>query len=428
MEIPTHLPQTSELTSQGSQSMRQMINQLARLCEISVTLNSTLELTSLLKFIILTATQVLDCEEASIMLYDEQRGELLFTASSNLTEQLAHIPVPLEGSIAGTIFRENRALLIADVEKDPRHFGQVGEMINFRPRSLVGVPMLIKDKVTGVLEALNKRQGTFTQKDAYLLSIIASQAAVALHNARLHNELQQAYEELSRVDKIKSDFMAIASHELRTPLGVILGYATFLKEDAQGELSSLAEMVLNSAMKLRTVVEEMTNMNMLRLGALDVHQQPVPIQQLLARAHDEISSTAKAKNQTITLDLPPKPVSVVVDPEKIELVFSNLLNNAVRFTPPGGTISIKTFLKNQEVWVQIADTGAGIPKTELKKIFDEFYQIEDHLTRTYGGMGLGLSIAKGIVELHKGRIWAESEGAGKGAVFNVVLPSDPAAA
>jgi signal transduction histidine kinase len=420
MNIQTDLPQTAELNFHG---MRQMLNQLARLTEISVTLNSTLDLHPLLQFIVHTATQVLDCEEASIMLYDEQRGELLFTASSNSTEQLAQIPVPLEGSIAGTIFRENRALLIADVEKDPRHFALVGEQINFQVKSLLGVPMLMREKVTGVLEALNKRAGTFSQKDAYLLSIIASQAAVAINNAQLHAEIQNAYDELSRVDKIKSDFMAIASHELRTPLGVILGYATFLKEDAQGELSAHADMVLNSALKLRSLVEEMTNMNLLRVGTLDLQKNSAVLQQIIVRAYEEISSTAKAKNQTVSLDIPKDPLNILVDSAKIERVFSNLLNNAVRFTPNGGNITIKTFIKGNEIWTQINDTGIGIPKTELKKIFQEFYQVEDHMTRRYGGMGLGLAIAKGIVDIHNGRIWAESEGVGMGSTFYLIFPA-----
>ncbi|NUM48414.1 MAG: GAF domain-containing protein [Anaerolineales bacterium] len=420
MNIQTGLPQTAEL---NFQSTRQLVNQLARLTEISVTLNSTLDLNALLKFIVHTATQVLDCEEASIMLYDDQRGELLFTASSNSAEELAQIPVPLEGSIAGTIFRENRALVIADVEKDPRHFAQVGEQIKFRPRSLLGVPMLVRDKVVGVLEGLNKRNGSFNQRDAYLLSIIASQAAVAINNSRLHAEIQTAYGELSRVDKIKSDFMAIASHELRTPLGVILGYATFLKEDAQGELSTHAEIVLNAALKLRSLVEEMTNMNLLRVGTLDLQKSAISIQQIIARAYEEISPTAKAKGQTVTLNLPPQPIIIHVDMEKIERVFSNILNNAVRFTPDRGEITITTFVKNNEVWAQVTDTGIGIPKEELKKIFQEFYQVEDHMTRRFGGMGLGLAIAKGVVDMHNGRIWAESDGIGMGATFFVVLPA-----
>lgn len=420
MNIQTSLPQTAEL---NFQSTRQLVNQLARLTEISVTLNSTLERNALLKFIVQTATQVLDCEEASIMLYDEHRGELMFTATSNSTDQLSQIPVPLEGSIAGTIFRENRALLIADVEKDPRHFAQVGEQINFRPRSLLGVPMLVQNKVVGVLEGLNKRNGTFNQRDAYLLSIIASQAAVAINNARLHAQIQNAYEELSRVDKIKSDFMAIASHELRTPLGVILGYATFLKEDAQGELSTHAEMVLNAALKLRSLVEEMTNMNLLRVGTLDLQKSETVFQQLILQTYEEISPMVKAKGQNVNLDLPSQPIKVQVDPLKMQNVFLNLLNNAVRFTPDGGEITIKVFLKNTEVWMQISDTGIGLLATELKKIFQEFYQVEDHMTRRFGGMGLGLAIAKGIVDVHQGRIWAESEGIGMGATFYVVLPN-----
>jgi K+-sensing histidine kinase KdpD len=283
--------------------------------------------------------------------------------------------------------------------------------------------MLMRDKVTGVLEGLNKRNGTFTQKDAYLLSIIASQAAVAVNNARLHAEIQNAYDELSRVDKIKSDFMAIASHELRTPLGVILGYATFLKEDTQGELSTHADMVLTSALKLRSLVEEMTNMNLLRVGTVDLQKNFSIVQQIISRAYEEISATAKAKNQVVTLELPQEAISINVDSVKIERVFSNLLNNAVRFTPNGGEIAIKLVQKNNEVWTQINDTGIGIPKADLKKIFQEFYQVEDHMTRRFGGMGLGLAIAKGIVDVHNGRIWAESEGIGMGADFYVVLPA-----
>ncbi len=408
-----------EMSSSG---LQRMVSQLARLCEISVTLNSTLELKPLLQFIIATATEVLDCEAASIMLYDEQRGELLFTASTTEPEKIAQIPVPLEGSIAGTIFRENRILIINEVEKDPRHFSQVGEEINFQPRSLVGVPMLIQDNVTGVIEALNKKEGQFTQEDAYLLSIIAAQAAVAINNARLHEALQHAYQELSRVDKIKSDFMAIASHELRTPLSVILGYATFLKEDTSGKASEHAKMVLNSALKLHSLVEEMTNMNLLRLGSLDVKTSRTSIQKIVRAAYEKTVSTAQAKGQQITLDIPVDPIPISADTPKLELVFTNLLNNAIRFTPAGGSIAVQVRAKNREVWVRITDDGIGIPANELEKIFQEFYQVEDHMTRRVGGMGLGLAIAKGVVELHGGRIWAESDGPGKGATFTVVLP------
>ena len=397
--------------------------QLAQLVRISVTLNSTLDPAELLRYIIEKAAELLGCEAASILLYDERRAQLYFTtATGSDTNKLAEIPVPLEGSIAGSVFRENRPMVINNVENDPRHYAGVGQKVQFQSRSLLAVPMRIRSQVTGVLEAVNKRAGDFTDNDVQLLSVIASQAAVAINNAQLVQALQKANEELSRADKIKSDFMAIASHELRTPLGVILGYATFLKEDAKGELSEHANMVLTSALRLRALVEDMTNMNLLQMGDAKLAMYPISIQKPLLAACEEIATTAEIKNQKLEPELPREPLMVQGDLVKLELLFANLLNNAIRFTPDGGQIRIRARLCEKEVWVEIQDNGIGIPPEELENIFKEFYQVEDHLRRRHGGMGLGLAIARGIVRLHNGRIWAESQGENKGTTINVVLP------
>jgi signal transduction histidine kinase len=403
--------------------LRGMVRRLSRLLEISVTLNSTLDQERLLRFILETATDVLNCEAASILLFDENRGELYFAAATGSDpKKLAEIPVPLEGSIAGTIFREDRPLVINDVERDPRHFGLVGEQVKFQPHSLVGVPMRVREKSFGVLEALNKQGGRFTERDAQILFIIASQAAVAIHNARLLEALQRAYDELSQLDDLKSNFMAIASHELRTPLGLILGYATFLKEKASGELSDHAGMVLNSAMRMQSLVEDMTNMNLLKIGSTELDPKIFPLQQAVEAAHESVRSTAEAKNQHLTVDMPSSPLYISGDPDKLELVFINLLNNAIRYTPAHGRIGVMMYPQADEIWIETRDTGYGIPANELQTIFKEFYQVEEHMTRRYGGLGLGLAIAKGLVELHGGRIWAESEGTGQGSVFKIVLP------
>ena len=397
--------------------------QLAQLVRISVTLNSTLDPAELLRYIIEKAAELLGCDAASILLYDERRAQLYFTtATGSDTNKLAEIPVPLEGSIAGSVFRENRPMVINNVENDPRHYAGVGQKVQFQSRSLLAVPMRIRSQVTGVLEAVNKRAGDFTDNDVQLLSVIASQAAVAINNAQLVQALQKANEELSRADKIKSDFMAIASHELRTPLGVILGYATFLKEDAKGELSEHANMVLTSALRLRALVEDMTNMNLLQMGDAKLAMYPISIQEPLLAACEEIATTAEIKNQKLEPELPREPLMVQGDLVKLELLFANLLNNAIRFTPDGGQIRIRARLCEKEVWVEIQDSGIGIPPEELENIFKEFYQVEDHLRRRHGGMGLGLAIARGIVRLHNGRIWAESQGENKGTTINVVLP------
>jgi signal transduction histidine kinase len=165
----------------------------------------------------------------------------------------------------------------------------------------------------------------------------------------------------------------------------------------------------------------MTNMNLIYTGKRDIRPSPIPLQDLLHIAYEEVASTAEAKNDRLILDMPDEPVIVNAD-GKIKLVFGNILNNAVRFSPEPGKIFIRLTTDDKDALVEIQDNGIGIPPDKLTRIFDQFYQVEDHMTRRYGGLGLGLAIARVLVDLHGGRIWAESEGIGKGSTFKVVLP------
>ena len=404
--------------------LRTMAENLARLIEVSVTLNSTVNVDELLRFIIQTATEIIDCESVSILLYDEKLGQLTFAAATGSDpKRMSETPVPLDNSLAGTIFRENKIIALTDVNNDPRHFAMVSQHVDFKVNNMLGVPMRIKDKPTGVLEALNKREGDFDENDADLLTVIASQAAVAIQNARLVKALQDANNDLREADQLKATFLALASHELRTPLGVIIGYATFLQQESPGELSDHARQVLNAAMQMRMLVDAMTNLDMLRSRDMVLHRRVVPIQQVLQSAYDEVKRLADAKEQQLIMELPVSPIPIKCDPHKLTTVFINLMNNAIRFTPERGRIIVGTKLQpGSEVLTWVQDDGKGIPESELKKIFKEFYQIEPHTTRKFGGMGIGLTIAKGLVEAHGGRIWAESPGVGNGSTFKVLLP------
>ena len=405
--------------------LRYMAEQMARLVEVSVTLNSTLNLDELLQFIIHSATEILDCGWVSILLYDEEKDCLVFTAATGSDpKRMAETPVPMDNSLAGTIFRDNKVICLSDIQPETRNYLAVSKHVKFEVRNLLGVPMRIQDKPTGVLEALNKRNGNFEEGDADILAVIASQAAVAIHNARLVKALQDTYEELRAADQLKTNFLALASHELRTPLGVIIGYATFLQQESPGELSEHAKQVLNAAMRMRTLVDAMTNMDMLRSSEMILHRLVVPVQQILQSAYNDVKNLAKAKNQQVTFDIREAPILIKCDPEKLKSALANLLDNAVRFTPEQGGITLGAAPQaGGEVLIWVQDNGIGIPKNELIKIFTEFYQIEPHTTRTHGGMGIGLSIAKGLVDAHGGKIWAESPGPGKGATFKVLLPS-----
>lgn len=404
--------------------LRHMAEQLARLIEVSVTLNSTLNLEDLLQFIIGTAADILDCESVSILLYDEGHGRLGFAAATGSDpKRLASLPVPLENSLAGEVFLSNKPVILANMEGNPRHYDSIALEVGFKVTNLLGVPMRVRGRPTGVLEALNKRKGAFDESDADILSVIASQAAVAIHNARLVKALRDAYNEISAADLLKTNFLALASHELRTPLGIIIGYASFLQEESPGEYSEHAKQVLNAAMQMRALVDAMTNLNTLRSKEMVMHRQMVPIQQILQNAFNEVKTLAEAKNHQVSMDMPQESLPVKCDPEKLTSAFVYLLDNAVRFTPEGGKIMIAAKLQTGgDLLVTLRDTGIGITQGDLKKIFNEFHQVEPHTTRKHGGMGIGLSIAKGLVEAHGGRVWAESEGTGKGSTFYVLLP------
>jgi len=398
---------------------------LNRLLEVSLILNSNLALRPLLNYIMEATCEITESEAASILLYEPKKSELRFVASNSPgtdVEKLSEIPVPMENSIAGQIFRENRPIVIQD-PADPRIYRPVDNTIGFRTRTLLGVPMQIRGKVIGVIESVNKRTGLWTDDDRHYLSILASHAAVAIENARQSEALKKAYDELHKIDKLKSDFIAIASHELRTPLGIILGYASFLQEEAQGEASQHAGAVLKSALHLRDLIEDLTQLRFLQLGKADLIRENVPVAALLDTAQRDAQSLIKAKNHTFNVTNAARGDMVVnVDRLKIGMALSNLINNAVKFTPDGGNIDVVMERHSHEAWIKVCDNGVGIEAENLDKIFEQFYQSEDHMTRRHNGMGIGLAIARGMVQAHGGRLWAESDGTGKGATFCIVLP------
>ncbi len=397
---------------------------LLRLVELTVTLNSTLDLDVLLQLITATATEVLDCEAASILLYDEKSPRLFFAAATGSNpSKLAEIPVPIDNSLAGTIFRTNQPLILNEADQDPRHYSMVSEHIKFNVKSLLGVPMPIKDQTMGVLEAVNKRKGNFNESDAAILSVIAAHAAIAINNARLFKSRQQALEKVRVTNQIKSNFLSLASHELRTPLGIIIGYATFLQEGASGEASDHANQVLTAASQMHSLLDQMSNLTLLQSDAMELHRVKVPVQEILNFALDEVKYSASRRDLQLVLAFQEELIHVNVDNDKTILAIVNLLNNAIRFSPEKSELTIGAVKQGGQVMVWVQDQGIGIPADKLHKVFEEFYQVEAPNTRHYSGLGIGLSIAKGIVEAQGGTIWAESEGQGRGSTFKILLPS-----
>lgn len=408
----------------NASSLQQRLARLQRVVEVSLILNSTLELEPLLELIIETAQEITHTEGASILLLDKETGELHFRAATGQKrEQLKQIAVPLDNSIAGYIVRSGMPLLIPDVSMEPRFGGQVDNAVGFTTRSILGVPLMVKGRIIGVLEVVNKIGGTpFDEEDAYILTTMAAQAAIALENSRLITELQEAYEELNQLDRLKSEFIAIASHELRTPLAIILGYATFLQRDATGEMRDQLDVVVRSALRLRSIIDDMVNLRHIETGEIELKLERCDLVELTQNVANEFRRLAEAKSQAFEIIMPQSPVWAFVDWEKIRLALGNLISNAIKFTPEYGRIEIAVVDEQPDVIsITVRDTGIGIVKSELKRIFDRFYQVEPAYSRRFEGMGLGLSIAKSLVDIHGGTLEVESE-PGVGSAFTIRLP------
>ncbi|MBU0704382.1 MAG: GAF domain-containing sensor histidine kinase [Chloroflexi bacterium] len=399
------------------------VQRLERILEITRELTSTVALERLLHKIVDVAAEVTGSEAASILLLDIRSGELRFRAESGDPSGLLNIPVPVDDSIAGAVFISGEPCVISDTCADPRHYDAVGQQIGRQTCSLLAVPLQIKERRIGVLETINKCEGdTFDQDDVEILTALAAQAAVAIETARLVEAMREAYERLGKLDQLKSDFIAIASHELRTPLSLILLYASVLQEQLGEEAGPQLDAVLRAATHLKDIIGTMLNLRFLETGRLDVLSTCFDLRDVVQEACADNESMAETNDLALRTDLPGDELSIQADREKIRVVLDNLISNAIKFTPSGGQVQIALCSRDDEVEIVVSDTGIGIPQGELERIFDRFYQVEDHMIRRHGGMGLGLSIVKGLVELHGGRVWAESV-PDQGSRFVVVLPA-----
>lgn len=397
-----------------------------RLFEVNRKLNTMRDPDALLQFIIETAAEVLQCAATSVLLVDEATGKLRFAAATGADpDELAQIPVPLDDSIAGTIFTENRPIRVDNTADDARHFDAVGEKVAMETRTLVGVPMQLGDTPIGVLEGINKANGVFTEDDVAVLSVIASQAAVAIRNARQLQALEDAHAKLSELDALKSDFLAIASHELRTPLSAILGYGAIVKEEAGEAVAPHVDAILDAADGMEDIVEAMSQMEILRSDRVDLARQQLTLIDVLRQACAAVDEAASARNQSVTIEGVDPGLTLSADPERLRAALEHVLDNACRFTPEGGAVTLRAEAPDDRVRIAVTDTGIGVPADELDRIFDDFYQVEDTLTRSQGGLGLGLTLARKLVQLHDGRIWAESDGINAGTTVIIELPQSP---
>jgi signal transduction histidine kinase len=395
---------------------------LERLLEVSRGLGYQVEIETYLQSLLSAAAELTESESASLLEYDEAAQEFYFRYVPWFhRDAVRSARVPLNGSVAGWVFLQAKPLVIDDATRDSRHCKKIDELIGFTTRSILAVPLMVHGKPVGSFEVFNKKE-KYSGRDILVVESLAALAATALQNEMLEKSVSSSQDEARELDRLKNEFIAISSHELRTPLGLILGHATFLKELLGGEYHEQVDSIIRNSSRLKDIIESLTSVDNYETGGALVRSRKVSAARIIEDVAASFKDMALKKSIAIKKEVPHgEDLWVDIDGGKIAIVLSNLVKNALTFTNEGGQVIIRGERQTEYVQISVEDNGVGIPASDLPRVFDRFYQVESHLTRRHGGMGLGLSVAKVMVEMHGGRIWAEST-EGLGSTFIFLLP------
>ncbi len=385
-----------------------MLTAYRRLLDISRDLAATLDLDALLTRIVQAAADLSDAEAASILLYDPQRKELRFQTATNLSDSLKRgVCVPLDNSIAGLALRQQRPIRRERVYADPNHYGHLDKLTKVQTQSLLAIPLIAQGQPIGVLEAVNKRNGAFTDTDEELLTVLGAQAAVAIQNTRLF---------------LQSDLIAELVHEIRTPLGAILAAAQLLRlpQLSPEQREQTVAAIETEARYLNELTTTFLDLARLESGRAQFERTEFDLREVAEEVVQLFAMKAKERNIQIEVDFPADFPKVRADRNKIKQVMVNLVSNAVKYNRPGGRIRIAGYASEDEIVFTVSDTGPGIAPEHMKHLFEKFYRVPGSEKRATGS-GLGLYICRRIVEAHGGSIRAKSK-VGEGSKFIVTLP------
>ena len=348
-------------------------------------------------------------------------------AKLHLVEALStHYPEPQQ-STRGVwhVMRTGQATLVAGVTDEviasvARDAGHRRFLREIGLTSYISVPLVARGRAFGVITFATAESGRhYSDDDLRFAQDVASRAALAVENARVYKQANDA-------NRLKDEFLGTLSHELRTPLNAVLGYARMLRDGVWDDTTKQAralEILERNAQVLTQMVEDVLDTSRIISGKLRLNMQPVDLTAVLADAVATILPAADAKGVAVNVSVDRAVPTVHGDPERLQQVVWNLLANAVKFTDRGGAIHVQLERMGAYACVVVADTGRGVSGDFLPHIFERFRQADSRFSREHGGLGLGLAIAREIVETHGGTIRAASEGEGRGAAFTVMLPA-----
>ncbi len=404
---------------------------LETLFEIDRVVNESLDLDEIFREALAKTIQVTSSDAGAIYILEEEGKSLKLKTSSGLSMDFAGAVSEIKvgvGVTGGAV--QAKKPIVTDIDHFPS-----SDLLPFLKKeglvTFVGMPLMAKGRVVGAMNLGNRSRRTFSKEDLEVLASIGGQIGVAIENARLYQEaktsyekLEAAYEELKSLDRMKSEFLSNVSHELKTPLVSIRGYSELLHDEKLGlikdEQKKSLEAIIRNADRLTRLINSILFISKMQAEKLEFKFQPVDMDEIIKTCVDDAKSMMDTKQIIFEKDIP-KISKVNGEKDRFTEVISNLLDNAIKFTPTGGKISIKALDEGEFVHFVVTDNGIGIPLEIIPKLFSRFYQADASASRKYGGTGLGLYITKNIVDAFRGKIWIESE-VGKGTKVHVLLP------
>jgi signal transduction histidine kinase len=363
-----------------------------------------------------------------LMIYDVQRSAfVVYREDASVGERSAAAPIRIDSRIVQWLNQTGRVLVKEEAKLNPEiaaYFDAAENELD-AIRATIIVPLKIEGKLTGILLVGEKLSGDiFDDQELEVLAVLANQVAISLENARLYEELSETNAELMQASRLKSQFLASMSHELRTPLNSIIGFSKVLLNRFDGELTERQETYIrsvhNSGAHLLQLINGILDFSRIEAGKLEMISEEVDLHELIDECIESSMPLARGKQMKVEKNVPLELPPLSGDRTKVKQILLNLLSNAIKFTGQGRVL-VSVVPEPDAIRVSVADTGIGIREDDLARLFEPFQQLDNPVVRSAGGTGLGLAISKKFVELHGGRIWAESR-ENQGSTFHFTLP------
>src|SRR5262249_54332747 len=395
--------------------------QLQKLTAASLAINSALSPDQMLQTVAALARDILGAHQGAAVAAVDQKWTAAKTAValSARYEEHGERPVLPDRAHLLSLLTRLRGILKISRNETPSGWPELAVGRNVR-LGWLAAPLTSRDgRPMGLLHVLEKREGDFTEEDESLLTQLAQMSSIAIEDT-LNAEARQA-------SRIKDEFLTTLSHELRTPLSAILGWTRVLRSgrvDPERNAHGLAVIERNVLAQAR-LIDDLLDVSRIITGKLRLALRPASLETIVDAALETMRPAAEAREIAIAVEgsLVRGEDEVLGDPDRIQQIVWNLLSNAIKFTPPRGRVSIQLAREDETFRIRVSATGRGIPAEFLRHVFDRFQQADKSPTRSHGGLGIGLAIARHFVELHGGTISAESEGEGRGSAFTVLLPA-----